>query len=234
MHKDKYPVNRGINNNLPVKENILTRITELLETFTQKHSKTLVIRFDVHYPETYKTTGRNWDIMKFTAVLIQKHKRNGLDPHYIWVREREKSANPHYHFCLLLNGNKAQKWYHIVEDVEVLWHLALKADVAGCINYCNKDKYGNKQNNGIMLDRAKPDFDIKFRSVHRHLSYLAKERGKTLPRGAARNFGMSTRLKEKRKLAELRNSRLADRKDRQLQDAALHKENVCPKNHSEP
>lgn len=204
MNIDKYPVNRGANNNLPVKENILTKATELLETYTQKHSKALVIRFDVRYPEGYKTTGRNHDIVKLAARMIQKYKRLGLDPHYIWTREQETSKNPHYHFCLLLNGHKTQQWYYYVLDIETLWSLILNNDTTGCINFCNKDKYGKKQENGIILDRAKPEFKTKFNRVHHHISYLAKEKGKGYPKDGIRDFGMSSRLEEKRKIIHQR------------------------------
>lgn len=197
MSDDKYPVNRGKNGKLEVKDNIQDKLTKLLEEATATHNKIIVIRDDIRYPEGYKASGDNSDFMKMNQKQIQKYKRKGYDPRYMFVREQSGSDNPHYHRVIMLNANKTRYGYQVKEDAEKLWGSTLDADVEGCIHYCDKAKDGSKQPNGVILNRSNKDFKSKFNEVHHQISYLAKARDKGKVKDGVRDFGMS-RLKKKK------------------------------------
>ena len=196
MTDDKYRVNRGKCGSLPIKDNIQSKITELLDHSTAKRKRTLATRIDIRYPESYNAPADNSDISKVMAKFVQKNKRKGVDTDYAWSREQKASGNQHYHVATLEDGQKVRSGFRVKKEIEALWASTLGVDVTGCVHYCNKSKNGEKLENGIMLDRAKPkEFDNTFGSVHHQFSYLSKEEGKGQPNDGIRDFGMS-RLKK--------------------------------------
>ena len=188
---EKYLINRGSKNDLPINENIQVKITTLLEHVTQKHSKLLPVRFDVHYPSDIQSSGTNKDISKMMAKLVKKYKRQGLDPYYFWVREQENSHNPHYHCALFLNGHKVYKYNHVFRNAEKLWEKTIANDSDGLIHHCTKGKDDKEHQNGIRLDRSAPDFTDKFNEVHYQTSYCSKASQKSESNDGLRNIGMS-------------------------------------------
>ena len=78
-------------------KSINSRILDIFEYYTQKHSKVMVVRFDIRYPTSYPEEGDNSDVSGCLAYVIKKYKRQGLDPCYIWDREQHRSIHPHYH-----------------------------------------------------------------------------------------------------------------------------------------
>lgn len=190
-----YPVNRGKSDDLPVKENIQGKLTELLDHMTDKHSKVLPVRFDLEYPEDMTAPQSNRDISRCMAKICQKYSRQGLDPHYFWTREQNDSHNPHYHCILLLNGNKVRSFHHVYETSASLWGSTIGSEQKGLVHHCTtyKDEDGNERfgDNGTLLCRTDPDFKEKFQKVHHHHSYLAKENTKAAPKDGLRDFGMS-------------------------------------------
>ena len=100
---------------------IFQKLIELLNFYLNKHSKCLVVRFDLTFPLNYMSVATNVLISSFTQKLIQKYKRQRLDPFYIWAREQNTSDHPHYHFALLLNGHKIESFYHVLMNAQSLW-----------------------------------------------------------------------------------------------------------------
>ena len=172
-------------------DNILEGIINLLIHYSNRHGKTLVVRFDVSFPEVYCGDVGNSAIVSCVAKVVQKYKRDGLDPFYMWVRERRTSANPHYHCVLLLNGNKVWSYSHVFSVVERLWGSTIGFDAGGLIDHCTKSKCGVFHENGILLIRAANNFQERFNDVVRQVTYMAKSSGKYEYNDGLRNFGMS-------------------------------------------
>ena len=174
-----------------LKENIQTSLDNLLQEYTSRHSKVLPVRFDIRYPDDYHQVGDNIDISRCIAKTVQKLKRDGLDPKYIWVRERESSNNQHYHCLILLNGHKSQNPHRVFSTVKQLWGSTIGAEPSGLIDHCTKSKNGTKHPNGIMLRKQDADYEEKKEQVMKQISYLAKVQGKGEPLDKVRDFGMS-------------------------------------------
>lgn len=170
---------------------IFQKIIDLLNFYLNKHSKCLVVRFDLTFPLSYASVMSNELISSFIQKLIQKYKRKNLDPYYIWVREQNTSHHPHYHCALLLNGHKVESFSFIFHDVKSLWASTLGVDVAGQVHHCNDEKYYKNYANGIMIETYQNEAQVKYEAVIRQLSYLAKMRDKRDYGDPWRNFGMS-------------------------------------------
>lgn len=172
-------------------ELIFQRIIQLLDFYINKHSKTLVVRFDLTFPLGYPQVVTNELISRFTQKIIQKYKRQNRDPYYIWAREQRTSLNPHYHFAMLLNGHKIEKFYHVFLNAESLWASTLGVDVSGQVHHCTGEVFYKNFSNGIMIDGSKEDAQLAYDSVVTQLSYLAKTKDKRDYGDPWRNFGMS-------------------------------------------
>jgi hypothetical protein len=178
------------------KQKILKATEELIKDYTDKHSKALVTRFDLHYPQNYTDdTKSNKDISTCMAKLIKKYKRYGFDPSFIWAREQRKDEHPHFHSLLLLNGSKTKNPYHVFKNAEKLWSSTIGANANGLVHYCMRGRNGQKHENGIMLDRSKSNYDKRVHEAMRQASYIAKDRNKGKPNDGFRDFGMSRLLK---------------------------------------
>ena len=174
-------------------ENIDRKIHALLKQYVRDHSKSLIVRFDVHYPASYPWPASNEHISSCMAYVVKKYTRHGLDPHYIWVREQLRSSHPHYHCALLLNGQKTRSYRHVFHNVEAAWARTLGCPVPGCINRCLKDDDPDYNGKIIRRDAGQTACEVRFHEVLRQLSYLAKAYTKTLDYDGQRNFGC-TRL----------------------------------------
>ncbi len=170
---------------------IFQKLIELLNFYLNKHSKCLVVRFDLTFPLNYMSVAINVLISSFTQKLIQKYKRQGLDPFYIWAREQNTSDHPHYHFALLLNGHKIESFSHVFMNAQSLWASTLGVDVSGQVHYCIGEKYYKNYANGIMIEMYHDEAQAKYDAVICQLSYLAKIKDKRDYGDPWRNFGMS-------------------------------------------
>lgn len=168
---------------------IQSKIIDLIKYYIMKHSKVLVVRFDIRYPVSYAKAGNNRDISTCLAYVVKKYKRWGLDPYYIWVREQHQSAHPHFHCALLLDGQKVRAYGHVFRNVEAAWDRTLGCPVAGCIDHCIGG--GSQDYNGKMLrrDAGNEVYIDRLHDVLRQLSYLAKTYTKELGYDGQRNFG---------------------------------------------
>lgn len=190
MINDKYPVNRGSEGNLRIKEDMQKRLTNLQEYMCEKHSKTLVVRYDLHYPREYQSSGDNKDISRTTAKLIQHYKRLGIDTAYAWSRERGQSHNPHYHCVLFLDGQKVNSYMSVFYNASKYWSSTIGCK--GTIHYCLEDRKGNPQENGIMIANSKDHKrEDRFNDSHYQVSYLSKVRDKAPAKDGLRDYGMS-------------------------------------------
>ena len=172
-------------------DSILTAIGNLLNHYTEKHGKTLVVRFDLRYPQAYSREITNQDVSRCMAKIVQRYKRQGYDPYYIWVREQVGSNHPHYHCCLFLNGNRVRSYNHVFQTAESLWGSTLNLPAVGLVHHCTTNSQGIPHENGILLRRSDENCQARFEDVQRQTSYMAKAEGKASPKDGLRNFGMS-------------------------------------------
>lgn len=170
----------------PVMENIHDKANELLEAYTQKHSKTFAVRFDLLYPVDYGNAPNNDHISDTIAKAEQTFRRRGLDPAHIWVREQKSSHHQHYHGVMLLDGQKTHTKGYVHDTMERHWKKTIGSESEGLIDYCNgtKDK---PHENGIMIQRSQ---GIPA-AVQRQISYICKAEDKAPPKDGLRDFGTS-------------------------------------------
>ena len=193
----KYPVNRGKLGTLPINESLQKKLTGLLKHVCTENSKTLAVRFDVHYPADYQATGENEDMSKMMAKLKQKYERDGLNPYCYWIREQERSPNPHYHCGIFLDGNKVRKFNHVFRNAEKYWHSTIDTKQKGLVHHCTRGKDGKPHRNGIIVRRYSPDPEQQrkneqdFADVHYQHSYNSKEFSKADPKDGLRDIGMT-------------------------------------------
>ena len=104
--------------------NILDKIIERFEYALQKHSKILMIRIDINYPEGYSVKD-NSIFQSFFENYIRYLQRKGFDPVYLWCSELgARNQRLHHHVYLLLNSNNI-RWMPNLRKAEELWSRAL-------------------------------------------------------------------------------------------------------------
>ena len=180
--------------NYTYRTDILNPLTNLFNGYVDEHSKTLVVRFDLHYPATYPMVTNNACLSELIAYITKKYQRWGLSPKYFWVMEQAHSHNPHYHVVLFLDGQKVRSYSHVFHAVEDAWSRALGVDVSGCIHHCNSYNGAIDMNrNGLQIRRCDGEelFHTQQQAVYNQISYLAKEDTKAERNDGLRNFGMS-------------------------------------------
>lgn len=138
------------------------------------HHKLFLLRFDLHQQENPLNNRRISIFIRHLSGRINtqyKVKRVG----FIWVREQEKSDNPHYHFALLLNGSKVQHPHYLIEMVKEVWEFidGFVWVPGNCYYRINRDDF-----NALQL-------------VVLRISYFAKGRGKGRAGSTISNYGTS-------------------------------------------
>ncbi len=178
----------------PFREEILTPLGQLLQVYTEMHSKTLAVRFDLHFPSDYPIVSANNYISETIAYIAKKYKRQGLDPMYFWVMEQGVSLHQHYHVLLLLNGEKVRSYSHVFHNAEAAWGRILGVNVSGCVHHCNvTDGQVDMSRNGLSIRRCDgPEkMQEQMQNVYNQISYMAKADTKAEDNDGLRNFGMS-------------------------------------------
>ncbi len=116
-----HPINSDKERRLGCYEKALEKIDTTIKDMIEKHSKVMVVRFDVRYPDNENIKTDNQDIYRFTYNLkrsLNREKIDGghnVDAQIIHVEEKKTSNNPHHHYAVLVNGNAKNKYFPIVE-----------------------------------------------------------------------------------------------------------------------
>lgn len=100
---------------------ILNAIQGQFDAMLSHHCKVLVVRVDLH---TKYYVQDNRLLSDFVDQLKRSFKTH-LGQHrlgYIWCREQGEIGGLHYHLALLLDGNKNQTSYKIIEIIEEIWY----------------------------------------------------------------------------------------------------------------
>jgi len=180
------------------KQEILNPLKGLLNYYVEKHSKTMVVRFDLHFPATYPVVTDNSHISETIAYIVKKYKRRGFDPMYFWCMEQYNSIHPHYHVVVFLDGQKIRSYDHVFYTAKKAWSRALgvdvHGDVQGCVHHCNSYQGRiDMHRNGLQIRHCDgPEMmQGQMQAVYNQISYLAKEVTKAPVKDGLRNFGMS-------------------------------------------
>ena len=148
--------------NIPMNDKILNACNNVMNDYIGRHSKTFVMRIDIHPPEDAEQS----QIIKFNKRFIEKERLAGNDPSYIVAREVSSSKKTHYHMALFLDGQKTNSTYKHFENAKTVLQNVMGP--GGTINYCD-----DGHRNGIMINRNDPD-PTNLTEAQRQVSYLAK------------------------------------------------------------
>ena len=164
----------------PKKSGIETRILRpLLEQFEimlSYHNKVFVWRLDIrlYEPSLNSEIITNFN-RRFHRQIKRKYRVNRIG--FMWARETEKAKQQHYHYVLMLDGNKILNPHYlqdmasnILDDLNASPHFVRRYHMA-------------KRSDKESIDQA----------TH-HMSYLAKARGKGYREPQSKDYGGS-RLK---------------------------------------
>lgn len=150
----------------------------LLQLFTmlEHHNKLLIVRFDCHQDHATESSDH---ISKFINKLTKrlKWKYNLCRAGYNWTREQEKAKHQHYHFVLMIDGNKAQHPFHILQIAKQIWE---DQEMGNTFSIAPNPFYHFKRD----------DVDTLQQVIWR-ISYLAKGRGKGYRSPQAKDYSTS-------------------------------------------
>lgn len=144
------------------------------------HCKVFVLRFDVHI---YTHSQTNEQMTKFLRSYIPRVERyyKTKNVAFVWCREVERAKKQHYHLAVMVDSSHATRVAGAL--------LAMADDVASIqdlhIGYCDNPSYLIKR-----TELAKGDYST-YKAAFKRLSYLAKERGKTIKAERANSYQTS-------------------------------------------
>jgi hypothetical protein len=191
----------------PCRSDILDGLFRVFEDAFACRQRHCFVRFDLHLPQDHTFSDPQEPLTRFLDSFVKNRRREGHDPRILWCREQDPGArSPHFHFACLFSARHTKFYMVHLRQAERLWKIALGPYARkGLVNYCNKDRYGNPQENGILLRVGDPDFERKLRKCIHWASYLAKAAKKGHAPPDTREWGCSqARAKgQRRPLAEL-------------------------------
>jgi len=162
--------------------NYLSNNRNLLNAMLEQHSKVLSLRFDLRFPETACWEEPMSYLLKFLDLFRRWLVTCEFDPQYVIRMEQKTSINPHFHVALLLNGNKANEAnsYYYKQVAEQTWENAVRTNMTGLVDYCDRDKLGYPLPEGILIVRPpertgiKVQTTLEYQAAFKAVSYLAK------------------------------------------------------------
>ena len=145
----------------------LDKAHNLLACMLQEHSQVLLNGYCCTYPDDgIQRDNSNQLFQSFLRKFIDHLRHQGYDPKFIWCREQSSKQKPHWHFTVLLNGNKVR--YLENRFASNLWNQTINAgNNFGCLQ--QSDLGGNMR--GMIIKR---DDEQGFADAIYKMSYLAK------------------------------------------------------------
>ncbi len=183
---------------------IILKIVDRIDYMIIRHNKVLVMRFDAHFHDGYRHDGGNREISLLMKSLAEACHDQGIDCHYVWVRERASgSSNYHYHVVLVLDGNRIQNTHDLLKRADATWSNLL-GGFANRLHFCTQVRSGKTVPGGVMIRRPsstaagrekinqEQEFQARRAEAVYMASYLAKNVTKEdqLPR-RVRRYGSS-------------------------------------------
>jgi len=175
---NNHPINTNKEKQLGCYTKALEKIESTLDRMLEKHSKIMLVRFDVRYPDDGNIICKSNQPSDFAYNLkrcLNREKIAGghrVDAKIIHVQEQDTSERPHFHFAVVVNANAKNKAFPILQKADALWKTMMNTEQGGLVDFCNTKK------NGIVVDKGKMDFQERYDEVFHQASYLAKTRGK--------------------------------------------------------
>lgn len=154
--------------------NMIKAIINQLEAMLFYYRKVHVLRFDLRQYDYSSDNGR---ITIFNRRLFKWLKSNYDLKHvgFAWCREQETAKQQHYHFVLMLDGDKVYTPHKITERILLTWKR-----MDGSAFIPKNCFYMVNRNNRESIQKA----------IWR-ISYLAKVRGKGYKPAQTKNYGTS-------------------------------------------
>lgn len=157
----------------------LQRLKREIDAMLSHHDKVFIYRFDVRIYTSSQTNEVISNFRKSYAERVRRYYKT-KNVAYVWCREVEKKKKQHYHFAVIVDGNKtwvAGALLAMAEEVAAIQDLS--------IGYCDNPSYLVRRS-----DLTKGDYSTYNDAFYR-LSYLAKERGKTIKAERANSYQTS-------------------------------------------
>ena len=182
---------------------IMTAIVDRLNAMVHHFARVFVVRLDITFPTTYRSTGTSEEISKIMKRLVEIYTANPSDPskrvmmHYVVAREQEESNNPHYHLVLMFDGSKEDNGWTVLLHAEAILTRIVGESAKGCIHLCDsqfsrqdgiKIQNPRRESIGCVLEAEQADFNLAYSSVVKWLMYLAKTDTKESCPFRAKNF----------------------------------------------
>ena len=180
-----HPIQTNKEKGLKCDKKILKKIDDTFNHVLNDHKQDRVffMRYDVRYPNGAGVIGAgesNDMFRNFQGKFMKNLERQGLNPHYVAVREQSKEKHAHYHAILLLDERKTQSITKHIEKADELWANTLNIPgTKGLIDDCTKDRNGQPQKNGLKIKKNSKDFQEQYDKAFKWASYLAKENTKS-------------------------------------------------------
>ena len=181
------------------RNDIRQRILKCFHTALNDHSRVLVVRLDIRFPQGFMHDGSNKLLSEFLRRLKYHYTSRTIGCEYVWVREQHRSKTPHYHFLLLLDGARLQTGWGVQSVAAGYWSGLVDRASGSCIHLC-PPAYGAS---GIMIQRpterteggqllAEIDaFEAAYSAAFNWACYLAKTYTKGNAPHGVREFGSS-------------------------------------------
>lgn len=179
-----YPICPGVQYVIP---EYLDIIESVIDGYVYKWPRTLAIRIDLHFPEDYVPSHKNYmgDFIRKLQVRIDadlaKKRRERVRVHpckvgYLWVREVGDSCKPHYHVVILLNRDAYIGWSEYHPDAYGIYGVIYRAWAAalGSEDMFRGTGVFVPESGVYRIDRAPSPESLNRSELLTRLSYLAK------------------------------------------------------------
>lgn len=168
---------------------IQDRIIDRVEFMFGRFRLVLWVHLVIRFPTEVQAPEGNGCFQFFMEEYRRYLAAQGFHPHFVWVREKHESHNPHYHLLLLLNGDKI-RYYLSPEKADYFWNLTLERTFGvsvpkhGLIEVAPSE-FGNY---GVLISSANESLK---RTMIQYSSYFAKLNTKGEAGKRVREFGCS-------------------------------------------
>lgn len=180
----------------------LNTIRKPMENAVDEYPRVFAVRFDLHQPESdafdclsrdeifgndslsIRRTDLATRFIRSLKAKLEAHerkaRRGGIRVYpctvrFVWVRERDRSTNDHYHFVLLLNKDRfwrlgnSKRTGSLAWTITSAWASALNSDVDSIRRLVHFP-----DNACYVLERNREGFIEQFNDLFCRLSYFAK------------------------------------------------------------
>ncbi len=158
-----------------------------LDEMVNRHEKVLCFRMDIHLPEECQFDEPDDRLIDFMNYYTKSLSIEGLEHACVVTIKNGELKNSHLHCAVLVDGNQAPPSTQLIKlaedalDQTLVYFVPPSSGLAewpngGLVDYCTRDKDGNPQENGIMIDRNSELFNEQYNQVHQQISCLAEEK----------------------------------------------------------